>query len=125
MSFRRPLPPELDELGARIEAAAARSLARRRARRTAFLNGAATVAVAVPLAISAASADFGSPAVSQVGAAKAGPDTALNWAPGFDLSLGHIRDERIRSAPFVFACLDGKECRVREPFFLKTPLGKV
>jgi hypothetical protein len=123
VSFRRPLPPELDDIGARLEAAAARSLARRRARRTAFLNGAATVAVAIPLAISAASADLNHQAAQTIGTGHAGP--AINWSPGFDLSLSHIRDERIRSAPQVFACLDGKECRVREPFFLESPMGKV
>ena len=123
MTFRHPMPPDLEELGARLEAAAARSIARRRARRTAFLNGAATVAVAVPLAISAASADLSRPAAPEIGTGNA--SATVNWSPGYDLSLSHIRDERVRSLPFVYACLDGKECRVREPFFLESPMGKV
>ncbi len=47
--MRRPLPPELIELGDELESAAARALGRRRTRRALALNAMASLAIAVPL----------------------------------------------------------------------------
>jgi hypothetical protein len=55
---RRPLPPDLRDLGDRLERAAAAALARRRVRRQQVLNAAASVLVAVPLALSLGTSTF-------------------------------------------------------------------
>ncbi len=47
--MRRPLPPELVQLGDRLESAAARALGRRRTRRALVLNAMASLVIAVPL----------------------------------------------------------------------------
>lgn len=61
--MRRPLPPELIALGDQLESAAGRSVGRRRSTRQLVLNAAASLVIAVPLAISAASAGLtGGPA---------------------------------------------------------------
>jgi hypothetical protein len=52
------MPPDLVALGDQLEAAAARALGRRRARRQTFLNAAASVMVAVPFGLAIASADL-------------------------------------------------------------------
>jgi hypothetical protein len=55
---RRPLPPDLLDLGDRLERAAAAALARRRVRRQQVLNAVASVLVAVPLALSLGTTTF-------------------------------------------------------------------
>ena len=52
------MSPELVELGDRLEAAASRSLARRRARRQLALNAAASLIVAVPITVTVATTQF-------------------------------------------------------------------
>jgi hypothetical protein len=52
------MPPDLIALGDQLEAAAARALGRRRARRQSILNAAASIMVAVPFALAIASADL-------------------------------------------------------------------
>lgn len=49
--MRRPLPPELLELGDRLERAASRALTRRRVRRQLVLNAAASLAIALPVSV--------------------------------------------------------------------------
>ena len=56
--MRHPLPPDLLELGDRLERAAAAALARRRVRRQQVLNAVASVLVAVPLALSVGTTSF-------------------------------------------------------------------
>ena len=56
--MRRPLPPELVELGDQLEAAAERTLARRRQRRQLALNAAASLIVAVPITLTVATTQF-------------------------------------------------------------------
>ncbi len=56
--MRRPLPPDLLDLGDRLERAAAAALARRRVRRQQVLNAVASVLVAVPIALSVATSTF-------------------------------------------------------------------
>ncbi len=56
--MRRPLPPDLLDLGERLERAAAAALARRRMRRQQALNAVASVLVAVPLALSLGTSTF-------------------------------------------------------------------
>ena len=50
--MRRPLPPELVELGDHLETAARRAVGQRRTRRQLVLNGMTSIAVAVPLVAS-------------------------------------------------------------------------
>jgi hypothetical protein len=52
------MPPDLVELGDRLEAAAERSLARRRTRRQLALNAAASLIVAVPITVTVATTQF-------------------------------------------------------------------
>ena len=120
----RPLPPELIAIGDHLQAAVERSLARRRARRTTFLNGVATVAVALPLALAVASADLStSNTKPSVGAGGARP--ALAWTPGFPLAVSHIPDEVVVTTTARVVCLDANDCRAPVPFYLESPLGKV
>lgn len=123
MNFLRPMSPDLLALGDQIEAAAAKAVVRRRARRTAFLNGVATVAVALPITFTVASADLSPSPRPGVGTTAAGP--AISWAPGAIVSTAHIRDEYLPAYVEVAACLDGNDCRIRIPFTLEQPLGKV
>jgi hypothetical protein len=51
------LPPELDRLGDRLEAAARAQLARRRARRRSVAKGLSAVVVGIPLALAIATSD--------------------------------------------------------------------
>ena len=121
--MRRPLSPDLVALGDHLHTAIERSLARRRARRTAFLNGVATIAVAVPLALSVAFADLGQAPKPSVGGGGARP--ALAWTPGFPLAVAHIPEKPIPVVEVRNVCLDANDCRVRIPFYLESPLGKV
>ena len=52
------MPPELVELGDRLEAAAQHTLARRRQRRQLALNAAASLIVAVPITLTVATTQF-------------------------------------------------------------------
>jgi hypothetical protein len=52
------MPPDLVELGDRLEAAAERNVARRRTRRQLALNAAASLIVAVPIALTVATTQF-------------------------------------------------------------------
>jgi hypothetical protein len=52
------MPPELVELGDRLEAAAERNLARRRTRRQLAMNAAASLIVAVPITLTVATTQF-------------------------------------------------------------------
>jgi hypothetical protein len=56
--MRRPMPPDLIALGDQLEAAAARALGRRRARRQSLLNSVASFLIAVPFALAIISADL-------------------------------------------------------------------
>jgi hypothetical protein len=128
MTFRRPMPPELLALGDVLEAAAERAVARRRARRTQLLQGVATVAVALPLAITAVVGNLGGTGAGAAAIGRGIPAAAPIGAtvPAFVLPSAYIRDESATSTqPVRIACLDGKECRIPEPFFLESPMGKV
>jgi hypothetical protein len=102
----RPMSPDLAFLGDQLEAAVHRDVRRRRARRQLFFNAAASLIVAIPLAISIATADLGGEP-SQIGAA--GASSSLNWTPGFDLSFRHIPDKPIQTREWA-RCLDARDC---------------
>jgi hypothetical protein len=71
--MRRPLPPDLAELGDRLERAAAAALARRRVRRQQVFNAVASLLIAVPLVLSLGTARLNpSPPPSAPVAAPAG-----------------------------------------------------
>lgn len=104
----RPMAPDLTVLGDQIEAAVQRDLKRRRARRQSFLNAAASIAVAIPLAIAVGTADL-SPVQYEVGAG--GARASLAWTPGYDISLTHIPEKPLPKIEYA-ECLDGMDCRV-------------
>jgi|tagenome__1003787_1003787.scaffolds.fasta_scaffold20816347_2 hypothetical protein len=78
--MKRPLPPELVELGNQLEAAAARALARRRVRRQQILNAVASLVVAVPLVISIATNQISS-GEAPVAAPSPTPTSTADAAP--------------------------------------------
>jgi hypothetical protein len=127
------MAPDLVALGDTLEAAAERDLRRRRTRRQAFMNGLASLAIAVPVALSLLSADVPrltpSSAVSNpippVRTLPLGARTVIAWTPGDRLAVGHIPDERLLPAQPVKQCLGGGDCRVPIPYTLDAPLGKV
>jgi hypothetical protein len=104
----RPMAPDLAVLGDQIEAAVHRDVRRRRARRQAVLNAAASLIVVIPLAISIATAEMGGEDMP-VGAA--GASATLNWTPGFDLTWRHIPEKPVQTLEWA-RCLDAKDCRV-------------
>jgi hypothetical protein len=55
------MPPELVVLGDQLEAAVARAIARRRARRLTFLNAITSLLIAIPLAIAVARVELSRP----------------------------------------------------------------
>ena len=89
--MRRPMPPELIALGDQLEAAAARTVHRRRARRQLWMNGAASVLVALPLAI-AIGRDYSRPVVQTT----ATPDVPVVVSAERDWPLRGARDDRAR-----------------------------
>jgi len=103
------MSPDLAVLGDQIEAAVKHDLKRRRARRQSFLNAAASIAVAIPLAIAVGTADLTPRVQYDVGAA--GARSSLAWTPGYDLSLRHIPELPTSSVEYA-ECLDGMDCRV-------------
>ena len=121
--MKRPLPPELIALGDTLQLAVERTIVQRRRRRTAFFNGVASIAVALPLALSVAFADLSDAPRSSVG--QGGARAALTWTPGFPLAVAHIHDETVRRTRAKVVCLDANDCRVPIPFYLDSPLGKV
>lgn len=104
----RPMAPELAELGDQLEAAVHRDVRRRRAIRQLVLNAAASLIIAVPLAVSVATAMRGGEEFP-VGAA--GASASLNWTPGFDLSFRHIPEKPIITNEWA-RCLDANDCRM-------------
>lgn len=107
----RPMAPDLAALGDQLEAAARRDMRRRRARRQLFLNAAASLAIAVPVAFSVATAATEQP--ETIG--PAGASATLNWTPGYDISWRHIPEKPIRTLQYL-RCLDAKDCRAyQEP----------
>ena len=107
----RPMAPDLAALGDQLEAAVHRDVRRRRARRQAFLNAAASLVVVIPLAITIA---FGSVGEEQI-AGQGGASATLTWTPGNDLSWRHIPEKPVRTLTYL-RCLDAKDCRVyQEP----------
>jgi hypothetical protein len=103
----RPMSPDLALLGDQLEAAVHRDQ-RRRARRQLFLNAAASLAVAIPLAIGIATSELGATG-QEIGAA--GASASLNWTPGYDISVRHITDPPIQTLEWA-KCLDGRDCRI-------------
>ncbi len=115
----RPMSPDLAALGEQLEAAAKRDVRRRRARRQAFLNAAASLVIVVPLAISIA---FGGMNEEQV-VGQGGASASLNWTPGNDLSWRHIPEKPVQTL-YYLRCLDAKDCRAYQdpvPFAIDFP----
>ncbi len=107
----RPMAPDLAALGDQLQAAVDRDVRRRRARRQAFLNAAASLVVVVPLAISIAFGGIGEEQVVGQGGASA----TLTWTPGHDFSFRHIPEKPVQTHAWM-RCLDAKDCRVyQEP----------
>lgn len=107
----RPMAPDLAELGDQLQAAVDRDVRRRRARRQAFLNAAASLVVVVPLAISVA---FGGVSEEFV-AGPGGASATLTWTPGNDFTFRHIPEKPVQTLAYL-RCLDAKDCRVyQEP----------
>ena len=79
--MRRPLPPELVELGDQLEAAAVRVLARRRTRRQLVLNAAASLVVAVPVTVALTSTQLSTTTV---------PVTTATPAPAASQVVSHV-----------------------------------
>jgi hypothetical protein len=102
----RPMTPDLAVLGDQLQAAVESDVRRRRARRQLFLNAAASLIVAIPLAVSFATADLGP--TEPVGAA--GASASLNWTPGYDFSWRHIPDKPVQTREYA-RCLDANDCR--------------
>lgn len=105
----RPMAPELAALGDQLEAAMHLDVRRRRARRQVVWNAAASLLIAIPVAISIATATIGGREDFPVGAA--GASAMLHWTPGFDLSFRHIPDKPIITLEWA-RCLDARDCRV-------------
>lgn len=123
MSLRRPMAPELVALGDTLEAALRRDIARRRARRMAFLNGLASVAVVVPVALTLTVGAFDGGGQG-VGPAKAGP--LVSTIPGLGpLAVSHIPEKPLPTPHAIAECLDGSDCRIRIPYTLQSPMGKI
>ena len=107
----RPMAPDLAALGDQLEAAVDNAVRRRRARRQAFLNAAASLVVVVPLAISIA---FGSVGEEQM-VGQGGASATLTWTPGNDFAFRHIPEKPMQTHEWM-RCLDPKDCRVyQEP----------
>jgi hypothetical protein len=111
--MRRPMPPELIALGDQLEAAAARAVRRRRrARRQLWMNGAASVLVALPLAV-AIGKDYSRPVIQTTA-------TPLVSAPDLDWPLRAARDDRAR----MLQRISGENLRHRgaaSPVLLELP----
>ena len=107
----RPMAPDLALLGDQLEAAVHRDVRRSRARRQAFLNAAASLVVAIPLAVTIALGNVGEEQIVGQGGASA----TLTWAPGNDLSWRHIPEKPVQTLTYL-RCLDAKDCRAyQEP----------
>ena len=116
----RPMAPDLAALGDQLEAAVDRDVRRRRARRQMVLNAAASMAIAVPVAISVA---FGTLGEEPDVVGPAGASIALTWGPGGEFSLKHIPEKPIRTLTYL-RCLDARDCRVTPeplPFVVDYP----
>ena len=106
----RPMAPDLAALGDQLEAAMHRDVRRRRARRQAFLNAAASLVVAIPLAVTLALGNTGEEQIVGQGGASA----SLTWSPD-DFSLRHIPEKPVQTLMYL-RCLDAKDCPAyREP----------
>jgi hypothetical protein len=91
------MAPDLVALGDELEAAAARALGRRRARRQSILNAAASLMIAVPFAIGVATTDLSqSPVATGASIGDAAPArTAPPATMGYSPHVSHVPDERI------------------------------
>ena len=107
----RPMAPDLAVLGDQLQAAVDRDVRRRRARRQAFLNAAASLVVVIPVAVTIALGTMGEEQVVGAGGASA----TLNWTPGNDFSWRHIPEKPVQTLEYL-RCLDAKDCRAyQEP----------
>ena len=102
----RPMAPDLAALGDQLEAAVQQDVRRRRARRQLFLNAAASLAIAIPVAITVATA--GVEQEETIG--PAGASATLNWTPGYDISWRHIPEKPVQTLQYL-RCLDANDCR--------------
>lgn len=75
------MPPDLVELGDRLEAAAQRQLARRRTRRQLALNAAASLIVAVPITVTVATTQFTTTTVPVTAPATPTPTATTTLVP--------------------------------------------
>ena len=115
----RPMAPDLAVLGDQLEAAAQRDVRRRRARRQAFLNAAASLVIAIPIAVSIATADVS----GEETIGPAGASATLAWTPGYDLSWRHIPEKPVQTLAYL-RCLDANDCRAYvepPPFVIDFP----
>jgi hypothetical protein len=105
------MAPDLTALGDQLEAAVHRDVRRRRARRQAFLNAAASLVVVIPLTVTIA---FGSVGEERI-VGQGGASATLIWSPGNDLSWRHIPEKPVQTLEYL-RCLDAKDCRAyQEP----------
>lgn len=121
----RPMAPELIELGDTLQEAAQRDLRRRRrARRQAIVNGLAGVALVGSFAAAGVVSGLPGTATTGTGGAGAVP-TAILLTQGDRLTVGHIPDETVPAGHPVAECLGSEDCRIRIPWTLAQPMGKV
>ena len=95
--MRRPMSPDLIALGDELEAAVARILGRRRARRQSVLNAVASLLIAVPFVFAVATADLSRTAAVTGGSIGDAAPTRLGVPAtmGYSPHVSHIPDERI------------------------------
>ena len=106
----RPMAPDLATLGEQLQAAVDRDVRRRRARRQAILNAAASLIVVIPVAVTIA---LGTVSEEQVVGA-GGASATLTFSPGNDIAWRHIPDKPVQTLTYL-RCLDARDCRAYEP----------
>jgi hypothetical protein len=103
-----PLPDELATLGARLEAAAAGALHRRRRLRRSILNGAVAAMVGAPLALAAAATTLGPSDSPNPAAASASAAAASAASAAYEIQ--HLPDMS-SLASVGHACVIDPDCR--------------
>lgn len=94
--MKRPLPPELLDLGEHLETAARRSLVNKHTRRNLVLNAVTSLAIAVPVAFGLISSQLA--ARSELAIPSAPPKASVETPVRGDFPPRVIRTERVKSS---------------------------
>lgn len=117
------LPEDLAVLGARLEAAAGRTVARRRALRRVLFNGACAVFVGVPLALAGAASDLAPASHPVAKVARANPSVAP--PSRLEYVIQHAPDVPLAAATGP-VCLKDPDCRAPEsPSLVPVEIGTI